>query len=158
MSCRWKERKYVVSSFQQSSVINKYVCRCNCRYIGKTSDCWTESNIMYVNQSDSKWRTKDKYLFKIAGFLLSQIWLGNWTAFTWKSRLCRHLLRQAIYSVWLSLDRLPSSEPLKLLSSKTNNPHFATKKNWFTHCNWSSNDWISDNGETQLFDSLADYK
>ena len=59
---------------------------------------------------------------------------------------------------WLSLD-LPCIEPpSKLVLSKTNNSPFAAQKKLSTRCNWSSSAWILDNGETQLFQSLADCK
>ena len=94
---------------------------------------------------------KDAYLCSNAGLLLFSLnvilQLDN---IYLKVRTVLLLTVTIKLQCWLLLDLPSMLPPLKLLSSKTNNLHFAVKKDSFMHCSWSASAWILGDGKMQL--------
>ena len=121
-------RKDVVPTKQRSMVVYQYVCRCDCRYVGRTSQRLQDRIKQHIPKAIRNQAQPNRDLFQ-----------SNYTS---TSAIGQHLLNNekcashydtTNFLFWLKEEHFFIYLPWKQLSSKYFNPSFVARKNLSTH-------------------------
>ena len=142
----------LLPSLQQSMVVNQHVCRCDCRYVGRTSQRLQDR----INQHIPRCIRSDKRPTK--NLPNRECKITSTTSVYCDSAIGQHLLENeecakhfndAQFSIWLQQDLRSIYQFWKQLTSNLYSLFFAVKKNSFIHSKFHINFFhFSDKTET----------